>query len=100
MENAAVHLAQEEGIADILWRRLRSTADRLIEQRAGLKEVDSRVRGEIYLFIVDLIARWVDRIEQNGGTVDVEAMRRMLRAGMAKIRDRMNGLAVARPATP
>jgi hypothetical protein len=91
---------KEEGIADLLWRRLRSKADRLLEHRAGRGQIDPRIRGEIYLFIVDLITRWVDRIERNEFVADVISVEGMLRAGMDEIRGRLNGRAVHGPATP
>ncbi len=91
---------QQESHVDLLWRRLRSRADRLIERRVGRGPADPRVRGEMYLFIVDLIARWVDRIEQNGLAADAEAVKGMLQAGKSEIQDRLNGLAVRGSATP
>jgi hypothetical protein len=93
-------IEKKEGRVDLLWRRLRSMADRLIERRAGRGGVDPRVRGEMYLFIVDRIARWVDRIEQNDASADAEAVKGMLRAGMDEIRDRLNGHAPPGSATP
>jgi hypothetical protein len=93
-------MMREEGLADLLWRRLRERADRMIEHRAGCGQIDPRIRGEIYLFIVDLITRWVDRIERNEFAADVISVEGMLRAGMDEIRGRLNGHAVHGPATP
>jgi hypothetical protein len=86
---------QKEGHVDLLWRRLRERADRMIEHRAGRGQIDPRIRGEIYLFIVDLITRWVDRIERNEFAADVISVEGMLRAGMDEIRGRLNGHAVS-----
>lgn len=53
-------------LAEALWLRYRSIADRSMDlQRYGLSPAcDSVVRGAVYLFIVDLIAQVMDRIER------------------------------------
>jgi hypothetical protein len=57
-------------LADDLWKELRGLADDGLARRtsAGGAAPDNRVRGEIYLFIVDVIAHEIDRLEQEPGT--------------------------------
>jgi hypothetical protein len=101
MEEQGIAVMQDMGLVDVLWQRLRWNADRLIERRsAARRQDDSRVRGEIYLLIADLIARWVDQVEQAGTTVDGHAVEGMLRAGMGEIRGRLDGRAVSGSVAP
>jgi hypothetical protein len=53
-------------LADVLWKELRGLADNGIARRATANRVtpDSRIRGEVYLFIVDVIAHEVDQLDQ------------------------------------
>ena len=98
METRAGEVMQDESLVDALWRRLRSTADRLIERHSGEGTFDPRARGEIYLVIVDLIARWVDRVEEKVEVANEEAVERLLRVGTNAIRARMKGSPVRIPA--
>jgi hypothetical protein len=54
-------------LVDDLWKELRGLADDGLSRRAAADGVppDNRVRGEVYLFIVDLIAEQVDGLYQN-----------------------------------
>jgi hypothetical protein len=56
-------------LADDLWKELRELADDGLVRRTSAKGAapDNRVRGEIYLFIVDVIAHEIDRLEQEAG---------------------------------
>jgi hypothetical protein len=53
-------------LPDRRWKEMRTVADDGLAHRAAMNGVapDDRVRGEIYLFIVDLIAHEVDQLEQ------------------------------------
>jgi hypothetical protein len=101
MNDQGLSVMQDTGLVDVLWGRLRARADRLIARRsAGRRPDDSRLRGEIYLLITDLIARWVDQAEQPGSTVDVDAVEGLLRAGMGVIRGRLDGRTVPGSTAP
>jgi hypothetical protein len=101
MNDQGLSVMQETGLVDVLWGRLRAKADRLIARRsAGRGQDDSRLRGEIYLLITDLIARWVDQAEQHESTVDVGAVEGLLRAGMGEIRGRLDGRTVPGSTAP
>lgn len=91
METHADGSRQNESLVDLAWRRLRSTADRLIERYAEEGLFDPRDRGEIYLFIVDLIARWVDRVEEKIEAANEEAVEKLMRLGTNAIHDRVKG---------
>jgi hypothetical protein len=51
-------------LADILWKELRGLADDGLARRAAAagSTRDNRIRGEIYLFIMDVIAQQIDRL--------------------------------------
>ena len=53
-------------LPDRLWKELREVADDGFARRAEATGMapDERVRGEVYLFIVDMIAHEVDQLEQ------------------------------------
>ena len=68
-------------LADVLWKKLRGLADDGLARRAATNGValDNRVRGEVYLFIVDVIAQEVDRLDQEPETVLCRAPKEELR---------------------
>ena len=68
-------------LADVLWKELRGLADDGLARRAAATRVtpDNRTRGEVYLFIVDVIAHEVDRLDQKPETVPGRAPDETLR---------------------
>jgi hypothetical protein len=71
-------------LADILWKQLRGLADDGLARRAAAGEVvpDNRVRGEIYLFIVDVIAQQMDRLDREPTPERRLALEEVLRVGV------------------
>ena len=66
METHAHEVSSDaSSLPDRLWQEMRGVADEGLSLRSAStgSAVSERVRGEIYLFIVDLIAREVDRLE-------------------------------------
>lgn len=74
--------------ADALWRRLRAMADDELahqqETRTGCCVTE--VRGAMYLFAVDLVARLVDRLEQESDPSRRAVLAQALLAGEAPLR--------------
>jgi hypothetical protein len=68
-------------LADVLWKKLRGLADDGLARRAAATRVtpDNRIRGEVYLFIVDVIAHEVDRLDQEPKTPPGRAPEEALR---------------------
>jgi hypothetical protein len=88
----------DESLIDGLWKRLRAIADRALvgTGMTGRDLADARLRGEIYLFIANLITRWVDRLEGDPEGPSGRNLERMLQEGMDELRDRLNGISSRR----
>jgi hypothetical protein len=95
----------DEGVVDKLWYRMRAAADRALEQRtaSGSGTIDPNVRGDAYLFIVDRIVQWVDRIERNAEAERGRSVDRMLQDEIDELQRRMTASghpeSIARSAT-
>jgi hypothetical protein len=52
-------------LAEVLWHQLRILADDGLARRATADGAaqDNRIRGEIYLFIMDVITQQIDRLD-------------------------------------
>lgn len=78
---------------DALWSCLRDLADELLQSRsvALRRPIDECARGEVYVYIADLIAGWVDRAERGDTGGDGLDPERLLEEGMTRLWLRMNG---------
>lgn len=58
--------ARTSELAEALWRRYRSLVDQEMARGAAPREAccKNEIRGAMYLFAVDLVARLVDQVEQ------------------------------------
>jgi hypothetical protein len=64
-------------LADDLWKELKDLADDGLARRAETTGTvtDNRIRGEVYLFIVDMIAQQIDRLDQEAVSTGAPAAR-------------------------